>query len=127
MARITYRLHRGRELEDLMRRGRARDCPLFRVMTRTNVCGHARIVLVVAKKAAKRAVIRNRLRRRAREWLRRELPLDAISLDIAIFFKAESALASREKFYDALTKAAPIIYPPYPAHADSRIPAHAIA
>ena len=110
MVHTIYRLHRGLELEELLRRGRARDHPFFRVITRVNGCGHGRIMIVVAKKVAKRAVVRNRIRRRTREWLCRKLSLATLSLDIAIFFKTGSAAISRKQLYDALTVAAPFIY-----------------
>ena len=106
--RTTHRLHRGREIEQLIRYGRARDYPLFRVIVRPNRCGYARIAIVVSKKNAKRAVIRNCIRRRTREWMRRKLCLRELSLDIAIIFKFGSAAASRKELYDALKIAAPI-------------------
>lgn len=87
----------------LLRRGRRISAPLFQIAARRNRLSHARFALVVPRTADKRAAVRNRLRRRAAEFIRKR-PGFAASLDIAIIFKKEAVSASAAEFYDALDK-----------------------
>lgn len=75
----------------------------MRVTVLANRLSHARLALVAPRAIEKRAVFRNRLRRRTSEWIRRNAVL-GLSLDIAIFFKREAAVAPRRKLYEELRK-----------------------
>jgi ribonuclease P protein component len=100
----SLRLPRGNDLDLLLRRGRRISAPLFQIAARRNNLSHARFMLVVPRSAGKRAVGRNRLRRRAAEFIRKRPGLVSASLDIAIICKKEAVDASAAEFYDALER-----------------------
>ena len=52
----------------------------------------------------KRSTVRNKLRRRTREWVRRHINELRRPFDIAIIFKKEAAAATRENFYEELAR-----------------------
>jgi len=62
----------------------------------------ARFMLVVPKSVDKRAVIRNTLKRRAREWIRKNKHLMPARLNLIIYFKKEAKNATRKEFYKEL-------------------------
>lgn len=101
MKRIN-RLGRGKELGTLLRYGRRISSPLFQLLVRPSGRAHPRFVLVAARTVDKRAVVRNRLRRRAREYLRKNMAGLPPGLDIAVIIKKEAASASRNEFYEDL-------------------------
>jgi len=49
--------------------------------------------------------LRNTLKRRAREWVRKEGKLATRPLDVALAFKKEAASVPKEIFYEELAKA----------------------
>lgn len=101
MKRIN-RLGRGKGLDALMRYGRRFMSPLFHLRVRVNGQAHPRFVVVAARVVDKRAVVRNRLRRRAREYLRKNIAGIPAGRDIAVLIKKEAASASRHEFYENL-------------------------
>lgn len=100
--RRAFRLPRGEDLDLLFRRGRRLSTDLFQITSRRNNLSRSRFVVVVPRAADKRAVVRNRLRRRISEFIRRRPAFLDPSLDIAIICKKEAAGASRAEFYEAL-------------------------
>ncbi len=63
------------------------------------------LILITPRSIDKRAVLRNRLRRRAREWGYRHPEFFKKGRSAAIFFKKEAIRAPRNKFYEELKKA----------------------
>ena len=61
-----------------------------------------RFAFIAAKSVDKRAVVRNRLRRRGREWVRTHLSPPLVPVDVAIFFKKEAKDATQKEFYKDL-------------------------
>lgn len=101
----AHRLGRGKDLNLLFARGRRFHSPFFSITVRARQAadaGPSRFVFVVPKSVDKRAVVRNRLRRRAREYIRRGLQGMPRAADIAITIKKEAAAASRKEFYARL-------------------------
>lgn len=98
------RLAQARDFKLLLGRGRRIESPLFRVVVRPNRLPFSRFAFVAARAVEKRSVVRNRLRRRAREWIRARAPLTLPSVDCAIIFKKEAAKAKRDDFYEELRK-----------------------
>ena len=74
------------------------------MIVRRNNLSHARFLFVTPKTIDKRAVVRNRLRRRAREWTRVHLSIDTLPLDIALLFKKAAQNAPRTVLYEELTR-----------------------
>ncbi len=85
-----------------MRYGRRVSSPLFQLVVRPNTLSYPRFMFVAGRAVDKRAVVRNRLRRRAREYLRRHLAEMPTHCDIAVIIKKEAVAARRNDFYDAL-------------------------
>lgn len=100
----SNRLRNADEIRLLFARGKRVDTPLFRMIVRKNHLAHARFLFVTPKTLDKRAVVRNRIRRRAREWIRTHVPIDSINLDIALIFKKTTQSASRAVLYEELTR-----------------------
>ena len=98
-----YRLGLPQNFKILFRKGKRVENPLLRVTILANHLSHARIALITPRAIEKRAVLRNRLRRRTSEWIRRNAVL-GLSLDIAIFFKRDAIGAPRRKLYEELRK-----------------------
>ena len=72
------RLKKDKDIKNVLRRGRpAREDFLF-LKTLKNNLGLLRFVVVVGKKVSKRAVVRNKLRRRLSEVIRIRLKLNEI-------------------------------------------------
>jgi len=86
----------------LMRSGRNLSNSLFRLVVRPSAFPDARFVFVAGRAVDKRAVVRNRLRRRAAEYIRTHLTEAPAHRDIAVIIKKEAATATRNVFYDAL-------------------------
>ena len=88
----------------LFSRGMRFESPLFRLVWRKNGLSHSRFGFVCSKAVAKRAVVRNRLRRRSREWYRKRLELFSSPVDLAVIFKKDAAGATRDLFYEELER-----------------------
>lgn len=99
-----YRLGEEEGVRHIIRFGRRAESLLFKASFLRNSIGHQRFAFVVSKKVARRAVKRNLLRRRAREWVRKQILADKRPVDVVLFLKKEAAAASRKKFYEELEK-----------------------
>ena len=97
-----FRLRQG-EISTLFRRSAQLEFRSFRVRARKNFLSHARFALVVPKSVDKRSTARNRLRRMAREWIRKNRVVPAKSLDVVLTFKKEAAASSGQEFYAELS------------------------
>ena len=90
----------------LFSRGRRVESPLFRLVWIKNDRACSRFAFVASRAVSKRAVIRNGLRRRAREWYRKQGEFFRAPLDLAIIFKKEAVGATRTVLYEELTRTA---------------------
>ena len=81
-----YRFHGHQSLKFLLKRGQVISSPHFRIRYVLNPRRQScRLAVVVSKKVDKRAVVRNRIRRRLYELFRRHWSNLAVNLDIVIF------------------------------------------
>jgi ribonuclease P protein component len=64
MLASNYRLKKPRDITRVFKRGRYGGSGAIQVKTAPNSIEHSRLVIVVSKKVSKKAVVRNRLRRR---------------------------------------------------------------
>lgn len=103
MKRI-HRLGRGPALDALFARGRRIRTPLFDLVIREYHGGAPRFAFVVPRSVSKRAVVRNRLRRRAREHIRRRMTRISAGRDAALIMHPAAAAATKKDFYGALEK-----------------------
>lgn len=87
----------------LFRRGKRVETPLFSFIVRKNDISRTRFIFVVSRMVSKKAVMRNTLRRRIREWFRaHQSELHFNGYDIGVILKKEGAIASRHELYDTL-------------------------
>lgn len=86
----------------LFRRGKKIESPLFRLIFLATELPYFRVAIVVAKSVEKRAVLRNRIRRRIREWLRKHMKAKSPSADIIFLVKKESIHTDRSYLYEEL-------------------------
>ena len=96
------RLSRGKDLEAVLRRGRRVSSEFFRIAVGRSGQTAIRLTVIAGKVTDKRAVARNELRRRAREYVRTHQDLIPAGRDIAIMIKKEAVGLSRSEFYGAL-------------------------
>jgi ribonuclease P protein component len=98
------RIHRLRDkdIQMVLRRGRRVTSPLFRVVARENKYSYSRFAFVASRAVDKRAVKRNLLRRRAREWIRKQPALVRLSYDMVIIFTKGAVQAPKKHFYEEL-------------------------
>lgn len=68
--RREYRLRKGAEFDTVYSEGTVVSGPLVVLRVRPNGCGHPRWGFAVGKRLAKKAVVRNRTKRRIRECAR---------------------------------------------------------
>lgn len=101
--RKHYRLCGAEEIKLLFTKGKRIESPLFRIIFRENALSHARFLFVTPKAIEKRAVARNRIRRRAREWLYGS-SVPQLSLDVALVFKKDAIKSPRKFFYEELSR-----------------------
>ena len=99
-----HRLQSAKDFRALFRFGRRQESELFKLSTLPNKLSFTRFAFIAPKTVDKRAVARNRLRRRAREWIRTHLSSPAQPLDVAVFFKKEAQAASQKEFYEDLAR-----------------------
>lgn len=103
MIRIN-RIGREKDFQLLFLKGRRRESRFFRLTVLPNTLTFSRFAFIASKNVDKRAVVRNRLRRRSREWMRKNLISFPRGLDIALFFKKDAKNAVKKEFYEDLAK-----------------------
>lgn len=105
-------LHRLQSVKDfrlLFRFGRKKESRFFQLTVLQNNLLFSRFAFITPKSIDKRAVMRNRLRRRAREWVRMHASCPLSSADIAVFLKKDAKQATKKEFYEDLAT----IFQPY--------------
>ena len=102
--RRNLKLSLKADFKNLFGRGRRVDSQFFRLVYRKNSIGHVRLAFITPRATEKSSVLRNRLRRRAREWARKHKELSGWPIDVAIIFKGEALRASKKIFYEELEK-----------------------
>ena len=94
MAKVNT-LRRRREFDRLFESGkRYYDKLLVTVVRLRPESDQARVAFIVGRKVDKRAVVRNRIKRRLREAWRREVPQPSVGADIAFVASSASVQAS---------------------------------
>ena len=95
-----HRLQSTKDIRALFRLGRHRESSFFRITTRRNTLLYSRFAFIAPKTINKKAVVRNRLRRRAREWIRMHVAASSYSFDVALTFKKTGVTATKNQFYE---------------------------
>lgn len=100
----VQRLAAAADFRLLFSRGMRVESPLFRLVWRKNGLTHSRFGFICSKAVSKRAVVRNRLRRRSREWYRKQPELFLSPVDLALILKKDAVKATRAAFYEELER-----------------------
>lgn len=98
-----YSLIDEADFRQLFRKGRRFESIFFRLLTRKNLVGYSRFAFITPRSLDKRSSVRNRLRRRAKEWIRKNAFFSRPG-DTAVIFKKEAIGAAKNKFYEELAK-----------------------
>ena len=99
----TSRLTEGVQYQRVFRKNKRSADQHWTILYRENQCASARLGMAVAKKVAKRAVDRNRLKRLARESFRQHKQSLA-GFDIVLLARPASLSASNEVLFKSLRK-----------------------
>lgn len=83
------------------------DC--FTLFVVKNNLFHPRFAFIAPIAFDKRAVLRNRVRRMAREYVRKHIELSDMPLDMIFLFKKHAATQTRKHFYECVGKAGSVI------------------
>jgi ribonuclease P protein component len=95
------RLLNGSDFKRVFTRAERSSDRYFTVLMRTSDLDHARLGLAIAKKQARRAVDRNRIKRIVRESFRHhQHRLDA--MDIVVLARRDTAAATNEDLFNSL-------------------------
>lgn len=99
----AFRLLQSKEFQTIFRRPVVVNDRLFRVYARGGT-GHSRLGLAISRKAAPRAVDRNRIKRQIREAFRhhRQYLQAAGGLELVVLAKAEAKTVSGCQLYAAI-------------------------
>ncbi len=89
-----YRIHRRKDILFVLRRGKAIPVGIGTVRIKENSFGHPRASVIVSNAVSKKATVRNTIKRRVREALRKELLPHLQSFDVIIIAKPQSVNAS---------------------------------
>ncbi len=98
----THRLHLGEHFRRLFRRGKRVETAFFRMVYGENDAPHARVAVVVPRTVDRHATVRNLMRRRVREWVRKHAWIISSPLDIAVILKKDASHLPRHIFYEEL-------------------------
>lgn len=97
-------LRRKDDFRAIFRGGRRKDSPLFGAVFKKNQLEYPRFAFVAPRSVDKRATARNKLKRMAREWVRKNFSLFTNPVDVVIVFKKEAIKYPRFNFYKELDK-----------------------
>jgi ribonuclease P protein component len=100
-----HALRKQSDFQRVFRRGRRLDKELFCAWYLLTNRNYARVAFVTSRSVDKRAVVRNAVRRRAREWVRTHTPLFTNTSDVVFLFKKSAAIATRKKLRSELEDA----------------------
>lgn len=89
-----HRLTKKKDFDATYQQGKAVGGKLFLIRFKPNQEGRIRVGIVISKKVAKKAVTRNKLKRRIREIVRSVILKSKESVDLVIIVKKAAASAS---------------------------------
>ena len=112
----AHKVIRKRDVEELAKTGRRFSSVFFIVKVKKNTTGNSRFIIIVSTKVSKKAVARNRVRRRVREIIRLALLPLARPFDVMVIVKQEALAATYQQLFDDLTmlyEKSTTVYKPY--------------
>lgn len=103
-----YSIRKESDFKKILRYGKNLDFGIFKVCVLENSLSYPRFAYVVSQKVSKKATVRNKIRRRAKEFTRRFFDFKK-RLDIIFVFKKGADDATKREFYAKFTKAVNIL------------------
>jgi ribonuclease P protein component len=99
------RIRRSREFREISVGGRRHASGAFVMLTRSSAQGRARLGITASRKVGN-AVVRNRVKRRIREWFRRDGREQVAGLDVVVIARPSAAQLASEDTFAELTRIA---------------------
>lgn len=100
----VHRLREQKDFTHLFRTGRRVHTPFFSFVVVKTDKKDTKLACIVSKSTVKSAVVRNRLRRRVKEWFRVRAPAPRDPALIAVIITKKALSAPRALFYEELEK-----------------------
>lgn len=100
------RLTKTRDIERIFKRPWKNEGKFVIIRLHKKSAPPGRATVIVSKTVAKRAALRNILRRRIAEWLRTKARVGSLAVDCIISVKPAAAAAARRALYSDLAKTA---------------------
>jgi len=100
-----HRIREGGVFRRVFTKGRRSEFRYLRIIFLKNSLGLARISVVIPKAVDKRAVVRNKLRRRILEWIRIRSAVLNLPIDLIMVLKKGAASVARKELYEELDRA----------------------
>ncbi len=105
MLSFTHRFHGYNSLRFVYKNGAVSRCKYVTLKATKNPRRtHSRVSIVVSRKISKRAVKRNRIRRRLYEWFRRELPNLESPIDVVCVVTSPELITMSASDVDAMLR-----------------------
>lgn len=102
MLQRTHRLRRQKDFARVFKHGHTVHMPAFTIKYHTNRHSRTRVAVVISTKVAKRAVVRNRTRRRFYAQLQRMWPRIEPGMDIVILLRRQATDLRGDRLADQL-------------------------
>jgi ribonuclease P protein component len=87
----------------IFKNGKQWECPEFKIYFIENGLRYPRYIIAIPKKSGP-AIVRNRIRRTIKEFLRKDLGATSCWLDIFVRYNPKNTLLRKEKLKEALRK-----------------------
>lgn len=108
-----YRVSTDREIKRILKLGKRMSVPECSLYMMPSASGHARVCVIVASGVSKNAVVRNRVKRQARDVLRRAVEDGRVrAIDVVVMIRGAAVRvndAARSDFYRKFFERAGII------------------
>jgi len=103
-------LRKKKDFNRLFKKGRGTEEYFLKVFFLRNEKKENRWAFVIPKTAGKKAVIRNKLRRAIKEWVRKQKSKSEKCMDVLFLVKKREAPPTNKKIYEELEKIYPKIF-----------------
>ncbi|MBT3412618.1 MAG: ribonuclease P protein component [Candidatus Jacksonbacteria bacterium] len=87
MLKKQHRLHKEEDIKRVLRKGRSFKTPLFVVYSALNTEAESRATVIVSNKISKKAVVRNKIKRRLRDVLKENKSQFKKNIDVVVVAK----------------------------------------
>lgn len=103
MLQKNHRLHKEEDIKRVLRKGRSFKTPLFTVYSALNAEATSRVGVIVSNKISKKAVVRNKIKRRLRNALKGNKEHFKRNVDVLVVAKNAAAEAEYKDMKQTLS------------------------